>query len=317
MKKILKSIFSLMFLISSFSFAKENIVVGVPKAPPAFPIIRMIETNALGDDYNLEMKVWTGPEILMGMVQGREAKFFAFPLTVVSIMYNKGLDVTLTNVNTWDITSIVSKNKDVKSFEDLKGKTIYVPIKTSTPDLYTQYFLNHAGLQKDKDFNIVYLNNRPELINMLLADKIEFAVLGEPDVTGISMRDKNVASILSFQKEWQKIKNDDKVNIPQAGFGTLKSFAKDNKELVKKFEQEYEKALNWIKENPKEAAKMIEKRLGIKAKVLEKALPKMGLHYVAASDAKNTLDEFYKMMYDFNPKSIGGKIPDEGIYFDK
>ena len=75
------------------------------------------------------------------MVQGKEADFFAFPVTVVSKLYNKGLDVKLMNVNTWGVASFISKDPSVKSWKDLKGKTIYIGLKSSpiekTSDLIT------------------------------------------------------------------------------------------------------------------------------------------------------------------------------------
>jgi len=96
MKKF-KSLFFSLFLILSIALfgAEKTIYVGAPKAPPVLPVLRMMETNALGKDYKIDIKVWNSPEILIAMVQGKEAQFFAFPLTVVSKLYNKGLKIPM------------------------------------------------------------------------------------------------------------------------------------------------------------------------------------------------------------------------------
>lgn len=74
MKKF-KSLFFSLFLILSIALfgAEKTIYVGAPKAPPVLPVLRMIETNALGKDYKIDIKVWNSPEILIAMVQGKEA----------------------------------------------------------------------------------------------------------------------------------------------------------------------------------------------------------------------------------------------------
>ena len=43
----------------------------------------------------------------------------------------------------------------------------------------------------------------------------------------------------------------------------------------------------------------------------------MGLIYKNAADAKTDLDGFYQLLNDFDPSMIGGKVPDEGMYYSK
>jgi len=53
------------------------------------------------------------------------------------------------------------------------------------------------------------------------------------------------------------------------------------------------------------------------AEVIKKSIPKMGLNFVQAKDAKKTLDEYYQILKEYDPKTIGGKVPDENLYFNK
>ncbi|MBF1219922.1 MAG: ABC transporter substrate-binding protein, partial [Fusobacterium periodonticum] len=106
-------------------------------------------------------------------------------------------------------------------------------------------------------------------------------------------------------------------HIPTAGFGVLGEIAEKNPALVKKFNEEYAKALQWVLENPEEAGKLAEKKLGMDAKIVTKAISNMGLNFVQAKDAKKTLDEYYQILKEYDPKTIGGKVPDENLYFNK
>ena len=96
-----------------------------PTAPPALPVLHMMSTNALGDQVEIQLDVWDGPEQLIAMVQDGGHQMFAFPLTVVAKLYNKGLDVQLMNVNTWGVTYFLTSDPDFRDWSDLKGKTVY------------------------------------------------------------------------------------------------------------------------------------------------------------------------------------------------
>ena len=296
--------------------SKETVIrVGIPKAPPALPIIRMIETNALGDDAKVEFSVWNSPEQLIAMIQGKEQDMFAFPLTVVGKLYNKGMPLMLTNVNTWGVTYFLTSDPDYKDWADLKGKTVYVPLRSSPPDALTQFFIGKAGLVVGKDVELIYASI-PEVTQLVVSGKAIYATQIEPQVTACLMQNKSVRVATSFENEWKKVTDDGSI-IPNAGFGGRKSFIKKNAEVVAKFEAEYEKALNWVLENPEEAGILAEKYLGLKAGLIKNAIPRMGLYYKNAYDAKKDLDQLYRILNDFDKTMVGGKIPNEGMLYKK
>lgn len=317
-----KSVFMAIFTCITLSVftaqtkSKETLIrVGIPKAPPALPIIRMIDSNALGDSAKVEFTVWNSPEQLISMIQGKEQDMFAFPLTVVGKLYNKGMPLILTNVNTWGVTYFLTSDPNYKDWADLKGKTVYVPLKSSPPDALTQYFIGKAGLVPGKDVELVYLSI-PEVTQLLVSGKAVYATQIEPQVTACLMQNKNVRVATSFENEWKKVTDDGSI-VPNAGFGGRKDFIKKNSEAVARFETEYEKALNWVLQNPEEAGKLAEKYLGLKAGLIKNAIPRMGLQYKNAYDAKNDLNQFYKILNDFDKTMVGGKIPDEGMLYKK
>ena len=296
--------------------SKETVIrVGIPKAPPALPIIRMIETNALGDDAKVEFSVWNSPEQLIAMIQGKEQDMFAFPLTVVGKLYNKGMPLMLTNVNTWGVTYFLTSDPDYKDWTDLKGKTVYVPLRSSPPDALTQFFIGKAGLVVGKDVELIYASI-PEVTQLVVSGKAIYATQIEPQVTACLMQNKSVRVATSFENEWKKVTDDGSI-IPNAGFGGRKSFIKKNAEVVAKFEAEYEKALNWVLENPEEAGILAEKYLGLKARLIKNAIPRMGLYYKNAYDAKKDLDQLYRILNDFDKTMVGGKVPNEGMLYKK
>ena len=151
---------------------------------------------------------------------------------------------------------------------------------------------------------------------MMAAGKIEYATLIEPQVTAAKMNNDQVRVAFSFEDEWKKVKGEDSI-VPNAGLGTTETFISEKPELVTEFEAAYEESLNWVLEHPADAAALAEEKLGLKAALVEKAIPNMGLIYKNAADAKTDLDGFYQLLNDFDPSMIGGKVPDEGMYYSK
>ena len=292
-----------------------TLTLGVPKAPPTLAILHMMEENLLGDNVTVELDIWDAPEKLLAMVQDGDHDMFAFPLTVVAKLYNKGLDVVLTNCNTWGVTYFMTTDPDFTDWSQLKGKTVYVPLQSSPPDALTQYFIAQAGLTIGEDVEIVYTTTA-EVAQLLANGTAEYATLIEPQCTAAMIQNPDVRVAFSFEEEWQKIKGEDAI-IPNAGFGTTQAFIDENPEFVAAFETIYEESLNWVLENPKEASELAAKYLELKAPVVEKAIPNMGLMYENSLEAKDVLDDYYQLLNDFDATMIGGKIPDEGMYYSK
>lgn len=293
---------------------KSVITVGVPTAPPALPVLRMIDTKALGEDVEIKLDIWDEPETLIAMVQDGQHDMFAYPLTVVAKLYNKGIDVRLMNVNTWGVTYFMTSDPDFKDWSDLKGKTVYVPLQSSPPDALTQYFLSEAGLKIGEDVNIIYATT-PEVASLLASGEAVYGTLIEPQVTKAMMENKNLRVAFSFESEWQRVNNTE-TKIPNAGFGTTQKFIDENPELTAQFQKAYEEALVWANENPEEMGALAEKYLGLKSALVVKSLPAMGLQFKSAKDSSEELNMFYQLLNDFNPQMIGGKLPDENMYYE-
>ena len=294
---------------------KLTVTVGIPNgAPPSLPVMHMVEDKLLGENVEIVMDFWTAPEQLIAMVQDKNHDMFAFPLTVVAKLYNKGLAVRLMNVNTWGVTYFLTTDPDFESWGDLEGKTVYIPLQSSPPDALTQYFLNEAGLTPGEDVEIIYATTA-EVAQLFAGGKAQYGTLIEPQVTNAMMKNPEVRRALAFENEWQRVTGTDTM-IPNAGFGTTQGFIDAHPEFVAAFQEAYEESVNWVLENPAEAAALAEKYVGMSAKVVEKAVPYTGLCFKSAVEAKPELDMFYDLLNSFDPSMIGGKIPDDGMLYD-
>ena len=290
-----------------------SITVGIPKAPPALPVLHMLEEQLLGENVTINLDVWTGPEQLIAMVQDAGHDFFAFPLTVVAKLYNSGVPVRLMNVNTWGVTYFMTSDPDFKTWEDLRGKTVYVPLQSSPPDALTQYFLDEAGLEVGKDVEIVYATT-PEVSALLASGEAVYGTLIEPQCTVALSKNENLRRALSFEDEWQRTTGTDTM-IPNAGFGTTQRFLDAQPELAAAFQKAYAESVQWVLDHPAEAGELAAKYLDMPAPMVAKAIPNMGLTFKTPQDAREELTTFYNLLNDFDAKMIGGKLPDDGMFY--
>ncbi len=322
MKKILAS---LMLVLASMSVlatdsksananteGKTVIKIGAPKAPPILPVLKMIEDNAMGDNVSIDIQYWNTGEQMLSIVQAGEKDLYSLPLTAMAMLYNKGLPIKLLNVNTWGPVYFLSTDENVKSWSDLKGKTIYVQCTNSPADILTQYFLKEAGL-KEGDYEIRYMP-KMEMANWLILGKGNYATMIEPLASKVLKKNKNMKAVMSFEKEWQRSQKTDS-RLPHAGFAVSDKFAAENRELVLHFEKEFEKALKWVVAHPAEAGALAEAKLGMKQKVIKASIPKMGLEYQPLAKVEDQIKYFYQFLFDANAKSVGGKVPDANLYF--
>jgi NitT/TauT family transport system substrate-binding protein len=73
-------------------------------------------------------------------------------------------------------------------------------------------------------------------------------------------------------------------------------------------------------DNPEEAGKLVETQLpqlGLKAAVMTASLKNITWRYTPAKDARPSLEAFFQDLSELSPEVIGGKVPDDGFYFDQ
>ncbi|HIP59731.1 MAG TPA: ABC transporter substrate-binding protein [Campylobacterales bacterium] len=114
----------------------EKLVIAGPFASVSHPMIHMIETGALKDvAKNIEFRLWKNPDELRALTIKGAVDFIAIPTNVAANLYNKGIEISLLNVSIWGILGMITRDKNLKSLKDFKGKTIVMPFRADMPDI--------------------------------------------------------------------------------------------------------------------------------------------------------------------------------------
>jgi len=310
-------------ILTTFANAKiEKLVIAGPFASVSHPIIHMISTNALSDvAEKVEFRLWKNPDELRAMVLSKEVQFTAIPTNVGAILYNKGVKIKLLNVSVWGILGMITRDKNLKTLKDFKGKEIAMPFRADMPDIVFEQIIKAQGMQMS-DFKLKYLSSPIDAMQMLIMRRVDHALLAEPAISmalrktksfPLKMLAPDLFRSADLQKEWgETFKVEAK--IPQAGIAFLGN-TKGNENLIKRFNEEYEKSLNWYKANPKKSAKLTVKTLDmLEEKGLEDSISHVRLKYVNAQEAKEDLEFFFGILKKSDPKIIGNQLPNNKFY---
>ena len=322
MKKILLICF--VFLFSLFAKDENKIVVAGPFATVSHPIMHMIQTDALKDlDKKVEFILWKNPDELRALILKGDVDFIALPTNVAATLYNKEVDIKLLNVSVWGILGMISRDPNLKTLKDFKDKEIAVPFRADMPDIVFQELAKKSGLDPKKDFKIQYVASPVDAMQMLILRRVDHALLAEPAISialrktksfPISVVAPDLYRSVDLQKEWGELFQT-KAKIPQAGIAYLGD-TKGKEKLINRFLAEYEKSLNWYKQNPKEAAALVVKTLPMLEELgLADSIEHVSFESITAIEAKEDLEFFFNILEKSEAKSIGGKIPDLNLYY--
>ncbi|AIY82756.1 MAG: ABC transporter substrate-binding protein [Clostridium baratii] len=296
--------------------AKEIKVI-VPDGLPAMSAAKLINDNKeIEKGIKVNYTIEKTPETLVTDVMKGEADIAIVPSNVAATQYNKGAGYKIAATTGWGSFYLVSTEK-INNIKELKGKDIYNIGKGLTPDIVTKDVLNKLGLDTNKDVTFSYLNGVTELAPTILSGKAKFAVIPEPALSQVLAKKPDLNIVMNINDEWKKL-NKTEYGFPQATVIVKEDLIKNNKEFVDKFLDELKESVNFAVDNKDKIGEICSK-IGVSANkdIIGKAMEKANLKYVPIKDSKNEYNTYFKKLYDFDKKSVGGKIPNEGIYMEQ
>lgn len=293
---------------------KQIINLGSLKGPTSLGLVKLFDesdNNASENSYNY--KIYNSPDEVVSAIVKGELDMAAVPANLAAVLYQKTEGkIKVLNINTLGVLYIASK-QDIKSINDLKGKTIITSGKGASPEFALRYILKESGIDPDKDLTIEYKAEHTEVVAALAADENSIVMLPEPFLTVAKTKVQGLKTNLSLTELWDNLNNNSKL---VTGVMIAKAdFIKDHEDAVEEFMEEYEESIEYTNENVSDAAKLSEKYDIVKGPIAEKAIPSCNICFISGDEMKTVLSGYLQTLYDQEPKAVGGKLPDENFYF--
>ena len=290
------------------------------KGPTAMGLVKLFDDAATGKltDNHYQVSIAATPdEVVPKLAQG-EIDMAAIPANLASVLYNNtkgGIEVL--GINTLGVLYIVESGDTVQSVEDLRGKTIYATGKGNTPESVLNYILTQNGLDPAADVTIEWKSEAAECLSALMAEENAIAMLPQPFAASAQMKSDKIRVALDLTAEWDALQAEAE-NPSTLVTGVVvarKEFVEQHPEAVSAFMDHYKESVAFVNENVEEAAQLIEQYGIVKAPVAQKALPACNIVFIEGAEMQSKLSGYLSVLFEQNPKSVGGELPAEDFYF--
>lgn len=316
MKRIVAMITAAVMLFSLAAFAAcskkqddTEIRIAALKGPTGMGMVKLADKQNYP---NYTVSIEASPDALNPRIISGEVDVAAVPVNLASVLYNKlDGDISVLAVSTLGVLYVVEAGSEVNSVADLAGKTVYATGQGATPEYILNYLLDKNGVAGSVEVN--YVGEHAALATMLADGSAEIGMLPEPNVTSTLAGNDNLRIALNLTEEWNKVCS---TELVQGVVIARKSFVNEHPEAIEQFLREYEKSSAFVNENIDEAAKLIVDAgiLG-NVEIAKKAIPNCNISFSKGEAMHKAVEGMLTVLFEANPKSIGGKLPDRDFYY--
>lgn len=316
MKRIVAMLTAAVMLFSLAAFAAcskkqddTEIRIAALKGPTGMGMVKLADKQNYP---NYTVSIEASPDALNPRIISGEVDVAAVPVNLASVLYNKlDGDISVLAVSTLGVLYVVEAGSEVNSVADLAGKTVYATGQGATPEYILNYLLDKNGVAGSVEVN--YVGEHAALATMLADGSAEIGMLPEPNVTSTLAGNDDLRIALNLTEEWNKVCS---TELVQGVVIARKSFVNEHPEAIEQFLREYEKSSAFVNENIDEAAKLIVDAgiLG-NVEIAKKAIPNCNISFSKGEAMHKAVEGMLAVLFEANPKSIGGKLPDKDFYY--
>lgn len=288
----------------------EPIKIATLNGPTGIGMVKLIEES----NEEFLITVYQSPDEIVGKVVSGEIDIACVPSNLAAVLYNKTEgNIQLLGTNTLGVLYLVEQGETIQSIEDLKGKTILASGKGSTPEFILNNILKENNIDPEKDVTIEYMANHTDVIGTLIAnEENKVALLPEPHVTTARTKDETIRVAIDMNAEWKRIEN---MDLPMGVIIVNKNFVTNRQKELDIFVNKYKESVEFVNTQVDEAAKLVAKhQLVPNEEIAKEAIPKCNIVFIDSQNSKASLEKFYEIISKIEPKSVGGKLPDEAFY---
>lgn len=297
----------------------ETLRVGSMKGPTTMGLVSLMDKASKGEaEGSYEFTMVTAADELVGKVVAGDVDIALVPANMASILYQKtSQGIQVLNINTLGVLYVAAADDSVQSVGDLKGRTVYMTGKGTTPDYAFRYLLSANGLE-DGDVTIEYKSEAAEVAAVLKEQQDAIGLLPQPFVTVAMAQNESLKMVLDLTEEWDKVQSENGGSLVTGVTVCRKEVLEDESKAaaVEVFMKEHGESADFANSDVEAAAELVA-QAGIieKAPVAQKAIPYCSIVCIDGEEMKDMLSGYLSVLYDQDPSSVGGQLPDDGFYF--
>lgn len=254
-------------------------------------------------------------ELLPLMIKG-ELDIALIPANVASVLYGKTEGgISVLNINTLGVLYMVSGDDSIDSMESLRGRTIYLTGKGTTPDYVLQYLLTANGIDVS-ECTLEYRSEATEVAALLAEQPQAIGLLPQPFVTVACAQNEQLKVVLDMNEQWNLVQGEGGSSMVTGVTVVRNAFLQEHPETVTTFMTEHAASVRAIQEDPDKGAELVV-AAGIIAKepIARKAIPQCNITCLDGENMRQALSGYLQVLYDLAPQAVGGALPEESFYY--
>ena len=215
-------------------------------------------------------------------------------------------------INTLGVLYILEKGDTVHSMADLKGKTLYAPSNTkgANPEHILNHLLQGNGVDPS-EVNIEWITPQ-EITAKVTSSESGICMLPVPAATALMVQDSAVREAVSLSDAWRDLEGSE---LPMGCVVARTEFIENSDPaLIEAFIALYGDCISFM-EGPGAGTLAVELGILPNEKVAEKAIPQCSLTLITGQEMKTMLEDYYSILFQTEPKSIGGGLPYDSFYY--
>lgn len=308
MKRTVIALLLIVVLLFAFGCKRESGVslrVAALKGPTGMGLAYLLAEPS--DAYSIEL--FDAPDAISAKLISGEADIAAVPVNLAATLYNKTNGaVVVAALNTLGVLYIVENGETVQSISDLAGKTLYASGQGSTPEYILNYLLEKNGLT---DVTVEYVGEHAALAAMVASGEAGLAMLPEPNVSAVLAKNANTRVALDLTAEWNKVSD---TKLVQGCYVVQKSVYDSHKKAVDAFFDQVADSVDNVNTDAGAAAVVAAQGIVPSEGVAKSAIPRSNIVCVRGDEMKAAVSAMLKVLFDANPKSVGGALPGDELY---
>ena len=263
----------------------EAIRVSVLRGPSAIAFAEWMENAPEIDGKPVVVRLVDSPDLMQAEMIKGEADIAVLPMISAANLYNKGVQYHLAGCPIWGTLYLVGK--PTKETSEENKPVLHIFGAGTTPDILTRYYLDRHKLDYSRNYTFTTAR---EVMQGLLA-----------------LRKDSTLQILAD------------LNRPDSAFSgfaqTAVLYAPALKEKQAEIDSLLQSSCRFATRHPEQAIRILETEgvfaLGM---LTPESVERCKIDYKPASEAKESIVRFLQLIEEYEPKALGGKLPDEGFY---
>lgn len=290
----------------------EVLRVGSLKGPTTMGLVNLMSEVESGAKSGYSFEMQSQPDVIMSELVSGKLDIALLPANVAAVAYNKtNHGVSAIDINTLGVLYCVTGDENIKSVKDLAGKTVLSTGQGASPEYVLNYLLEKNGVT---DCDVQFKSEATEIAALLKQDPAQIAILPQPFVTVATAQNDQLKVAFSLTDEWKSVSPDSKL---LTGVTVVRNEVLENRAAeVDQFIADHQASTEKTATDVDATAELVAK-YGIiaKAPVAKKALPNCNIVAIAGDEMKTDLAGYLQVLFDANPKSVGGTMPDDDFYY--